>query len=632
MPFMPIFLIGCFMIHPGIGVMSVVGGVVIIILTLYTDAKSKGPSYEVTKSGAERHAMAETSRRNAEAIRAIGMLGFLAKRYDEVHVRHVNDGLRRQRVLGRHQRLRQGLPHGAPVGHPGPGRLLRDPGPDVGRPDDRRLDPDVPRAGSHRDRGRALEGLHRLPPGLSPPRAHHVRSCRPRASACRCRPPRPTLSVEDVYVGAPGASLPIVQAATLQLQAGQGLGLIGPSASGKSTLARALVGVWPTLRGEIRLDGAALDQWEPDPLGRHIGYLPQDVELFEGTIAENISRFQPDAKPEDVIAAAQTAGAHELILNLPDGYDTRIGEGGASLSGGQRQRVALARALYGNPFLVVLDEPNASLDGAGDEALNQAILAVRKRGGIVVVITHRPAALGQVDQVAIMEEGRIKAVGPRDEVLQSVMKRNAAAPAPGAPAAGAGRSRPLTCERLVKCWSFKLPRRNPPPTSGSCASRPSRGVAMIALFGGTIGLWAATSTLSGAVVAGGQFVVDTSVKKIQHSTGGIVGELKVQEGDRVSQGDLLVRLDETVTRANLQVVSKQLDEYLGRQARLEAERDGTADDRDAGGVRQPPRTSRPFRRSCPPSGPCSSHAAPPARRRRTSSRSASPSPRTRSWD
>jgi ATP-binding cassette subfamily C protein len=165
-----------------------------------------------------------------------------------------------------------------------------------------------------------------------------------------------------------------------------------------------------------------------------VGYLPQDVELFEGTVAENISRFQPNAKPEDVIAAAQTAGAHELVLNLPDGYDTRIGEGGASLSGGQRQRVALARALYGNPFLVVLDEPNASLDGAGDEALNQAILAVRKRGGVVIVITHRPAALGQVDQVAIMEEGRIKAMGPRDEVLQSVMKRNAApAPAPVRP-------------------------------------------------------------------------------------------------------------------------------------------------------------------------------------------------------
>jgi ATP-binding cassette, subfamily C, bacterial PrsD len=178
----------------------------------------------------------------------------------------------------------------------------------------------------------------------------------------------------------------------------------------------------------VRLDGATLDQWEPDDLGRHVGYLPQDVELFEGTVAENIARFQPDASAQSIIAAAKSAGAHDMILQLADGYDTKIGEGGAVLSGGQRQRVALARALYGDPFLVVLDEPNASLDGAGDEALNQAILSVRQRGGIVIVITHRPAALGNVDLVAIMEGGRIKSMGPRDEVLQSVMKRNSVAP------------------------------------------------------------------------------------------------------------------------------------------------------------------------------------------------------------
>jgi ATP-binding cassette subfamily C protein PrsD len=423
MPFMPIFLLGCFLIHPWLGVMSVVGGVVIVILTIYTDAKSKGPSYEMTKSSAERHVMAESSRRNAEAIRALGMRDFLARRYGEVHVRHVNDGLRasestsgisafakvfrmvlQSAILGLgayfviHGEMSGGLMIAASI-------MMS-----------RALAP-IEIAVAHWKGFTASRQAYR--------RLQHIMSIVPAQDQRMPLPaPKARLTVQEVYAGAPGAQLPIVQAASLQLQAGQGLGLIGPSASGKSTLARTLVGVWSTMRGEIRLDGAALDQWEPDALGRHIGYLPQDVELFEGTIAENISRFQPDAKPEDVISAAKTAGAHELILNFPDGYDTRIGEGGASLSGGQRQRVALARALYGNPFLVVLDEPNASLDGAGDEALNQAILSVRQRGGIVIVITHRPAALGQVDQVAIMEEGRIKAMGPRDEVLQSVMKRN----------------------------------------------------------------------------------------------------------------------------------------------------------------------------------------------------------------
>ena len=424
MPFMPIFLIGCFLIHPWIGVLSVAGGVFIVGLTIYTDAKSKAPSYEMTKSSAERHAMAESSRRNAEAIRALGMRDFLAGRYNEVHVRHVNDGLRASESTSGISAFAKVFRMVLQSGILGLGAYFVIQGQMSGGlmiaasiMMSRALAP-IEIAVAHWKGFTASRQAYR--------RLQHIMSLVPAQGQRMPLPaPKARLSVQEVYAGAPGTQLPIVQAATLQLQAGQGLGLIGPSASGKSTLARTLVGVWSTMRGEIRLDGAALDQWEPDALGRHVGYLPQDVELFEGTIAENISRFQPNAKAEDIIAAAKTAGAHELILNFADGYDTRIGEGGASLSGGQRQRVALARALYGDPFLVVLDEPNASLDGAGDEALNQAILSVRKRGGIVIVITHRPAALGQVDQVAIMEEGRIKAMGPRDEVLQSVMKRNA---------------------------------------------------------------------------------------------------------------------------------------------------------------------------------------------------------------
>ena len=200
------------------------------------------------------------------------------------------------------------------------------------------------------------------------------------------------------------------------------MGIVGPSASGKSTMARALVGVWPAARGELRLDGAALDQWAPDALGRHIGYLPQDVELFAGTVAQNIARFEPEADPEAIVTAARTAGVHDLIVGLSDGYQTEIGEQGAVLSGGQRQRLALARALYGNPFLIVLDEPNSNLDAEGEAALAQAVRGVKERGGIVVLIAHRPSALAAVDLVMALHQGRQHAFGPRDEVLRKVLR------------------------------------------------------------------------------------------------------------------------------------------------------------------------------------------------------------------
>jgi ATP-binding cassette subfamily C protein PrsD len=182
------------------------------------------------------------------------------------------------------------------------------------------------------------------------------------------------------------------------------------------------VGVWRPARGSVRLDGAALDQWSREALGRHIGYLPQDIELFEGTLGQNIARFEPDPAPEAVIAAAEKAGVHDLIVRLPHGYETRIGEGGMSLSGGQRQRIALARALYGDPFLVVLDEPNSNLDGEGEQALTQAIAGVRARAGIAIVIAHRPSALAVIDQVLVMANGEAKAFGPKDQILRPVMR------------------------------------------------------------------------------------------------------------------------------------------------------------------------------------------------------------------
>jgi ABC-type protease/lipase transport system fused ATPase/permease subunit len=234
--------------------------------------------------------------------------------------------------------------------------------------------------------------------------------------------PKQSLAVEGLFVAPPGEHRPILHNIAFTLSAGDGLGVIGPSASGKSTLARALAGAWLAQRGSIRLDGAALDQWDREALGRDIGYVPQDIELFDGTIAENIARLEEDPSSEAVIAAARAADIHDMVLGLPGGYGTRIGEGGANLSGGQRQRIALARALYGDPFFLVLDEPNSNLDAEGDAALARAIAGVRARGGIVVVIAHRPAALSAVDQLAVLGNGQLQAFGPKEEVLAKVIQ------------------------------------------------------------------------------------------------------------------------------------------------------------------------------------------------------------------
>jgi ATP-binding cassette subfamily C protein len=244
------------------------------------------------------------------------------------------------------------------------------------------------------------------------------------------QPPVQRLTVEGVSACPPGVTKVVVQDATFELEAGQGLGIIGPSGSGKSSLVRLLVGVWQPVRGKVRLDGAALDQWSPDELGPHIGYLPQDVELLAGTVAENISRFEAEADTDAVIAAAKAVGVHDLVVRLPAGYETPIGEQGSALSAGQAQRIALARAFYRDPFLVVLDEPNSNLDAEGEEALTRAIQGVRDRKGIVVVVAHRPSAIAGVDRLLMMNQGRVQAVGPKEDVLSKVLQRPLAMPRP----------------------------------------------------------------------------------------------------------------------------------------------------------------------------------------------------------
>jgi ATP-binding cassette subfamily C protein len=207
-----------------------------------------------------------------------------------------------------------------------------------------------------------------------------------------------------------------------ELKAGQAAGIIGPSGGGKSTLARGLTGVWPLLRGNVRLDDADLGQWPPDVLGQYIGYLPQEVSLLDASVGDNICRLDPKADGEKILAAAKAAGVHEMIVRMPMGYETALGPQGIALSAGQRQRIALARALYNNPFLVVLDEPNSNLDAEGETALSEAIMGVRARGGIVVVIAHRPSALAAVDMVGVIQNGKLAAFGPKDEIFAQQSK------------------------------------------------------------------------------------------------------------------------------------------------------------------------------------------------------------------
>lgn len=431
MPFMPIFLIVTFLLHPLLGWLTVFGGIVIIGLMLMTERRSQPPAKALAEVAAHRHSLVEATRRNAEAVAALGMRRSFLERYTKISERHVAETLRGSDVvsgLGAAAKVFRMILQSASLGL---GAFLAIRG-EISAGSiiaasiltSRALAP-IETAVSHwKLFVAARQAYHRLERSLELVPAPEPRLPLPA--------PAKSVTTEDIVVAPPGQTKPVLAGVSIRLAAGDAVGIIGPTGSGKSTLARALVGVWPLLKGSVRLDGAALEQWG-DQLGQHVGYLPQDVELFDGTVAENIARFVVDPDPAAIIAAAKAAAAHDLILSLPKGYDTRIGEAGAALSGGQRQRVALARALHGDPFMVVLDEPNANLDNEGDEALNTAIRSIRARGGIAVMITHRPSGLAAVNLVAVLKDGRIAAFGPRDEVLQSFVRPVPSQVAPPAP-------------------------------------------------------------------------------------------------------------------------------------------------------------------------------------------------------
>lgn len=427
LPWLPVYMGVLFVFHWMLGVLGIAGALVLIGLTAATEAASRNGSKTVSELGQKRAALAEAGRRNVEVLTGMGMLGRFAGLWGRTNDAYLaasgalTDTVNRYSVISRVFRLtlqsgalavggwlaiHEQISAGAIVA----GSIIMSRG----------LQPIEQIVGNWRNLVQAKEAYQRLNAAL-----------KTAATPDRMSLPAPVtaLTAEGVAVVPPGASRPVLKGIGLRLEAGRALGVIGPMGCGKTSLARALVGVWPVAAGKVALDGAPIDQWAPDELGRHIGYLPQDVELFDGTVEENIGRFDPERTPETVVAAAQAAGVHELILTLPEGYNTRLGESGQVLSGGQRQQVGLARALYGEPFLVVLDEPNSNLDGAGDSALGRAVDVVKARGGVAVIITHRMSTIQAVDDLLVLSKGGVVAYGPKAQVLAELRRRPAEAQA-----------------------------------------------------------------------------------------------------------------------------------------------------------------------------------------------------------
>ena len=430
LPWVPVFLTICFLIHPWLGVASTIGAVTLFTMTLLTERASRAPAKALAQDAGRRSIMVEAQRRGGETIMAMGMGGALGQRWAGVNNRYIAATASLSDVaggfgsaskvlrlllqsvilgLGAYLVIRQEMTAGAMVA----ASIM------MGRA----LAPIETAIANWRAFIGARQAITRLSEALT--RAGRGSEVTSRFGAAR------SLEVEHVAMVAPGGTKPVVANVRFALKTGQALGIIGPSGAGKTSLVRALVGIWRPAKGCVRLDGAALDQWDPDQLGQHVGFISQTVELFDGTISENIARMNVKPDADAVLRAAKAAGAHELILRLPNGYDTPIGEGGEALSGGQRQRIALARALYGDPFLIVLDEPNSNLDNEGEMALRQAIANLKTRGAIVVLIAHRPSVLAVCDHILVLANGEQKDFGSRDEIMQK-MTRPVAAPAAAA--------------------------------------------------------------------------------------------------------------------------------------------------------------------------------------------------------
>ena len=424
-PWIPIYLAVMFIFHPWYGWMGVISALLLVGLAYVNDKLTNAPLHSANREHMAATSFTNKSLRNAEVVESMGMLGQLRQRWSaRVHkvlslqstasdragaISAISKTFRQivqSLVLGLGAYL--AIQHEISSGLMIAGSIL------LGRA----LAPIDQLIGAWKGFVGARSQYARLHELLEKIAAEPARMSLPA--------PQGAVSVESLSVAPPESRKAIIRALTFRVAAGETVGIIGPSGSGKSTLARALLGIWPSLTGTVRLDGADITQWRRDELGPYIGYLPQDIELFEGTISENISRFA-ELDAEAVVAAARMAGVHELILQLPDGYDTVIGANGGGLSGGQRQRIGLARALYRQPRLVVLDEPNSNLDDVGEKMLAQALHKLKQSGATVFVITHRPSVLTQVDKLLVLNNGELALYGPRNLVWAKLQNTQQAA-------------------------------------------------------------------------------------------------------------------------------------------------------------------------------------------------------------
>ncbi|CAE6509103.1 MAG TPA: type I secretion system permease/ATPase [Nitrosomonas nitrosa] len=420
-PWFPIYILVIFMFHVWLGVFALFGTVILVVLAYINEKLSHKPLAEANAVAVASTTLASNNLRNAEVIEAMGMLPNLQARWYKLHSRFLNlqaEASEKSGVVSAFSKATSVALQSLMLGL-GALLVLED-----------SISPGMMIAGSillgkaigpvqllisvWRQFGNTRSAYERLTslleenpdrkPGMALPK------------------PKGMVSVENVIAAPPGSKVPVLKGLTFAITAGDVLGIIGPSGSGKSTLARLLVGVWSTTAGKVRLDGADVYQWNKDELGPHIGYLPQDIELFAGSISENIARFG-EIDPDKVILAAKRAGVHEMILSMPNGYDTLLGDGGGGLSGGQKQRIGLARAMYGDPSLIVLDEPNSNLDDVGEQALLAAIIDLRKRGKTIVVITHRTSIITATNKLLLLREGTLQMFGPTQQVLADLSKQ-----------------------------------------------------------------------------------------------------------------------------------------------------------------------------------------------------------------